>query len=346
MKRILSLLAVLLILFSLFGCGGKKEVNTIDISGANVPVGVYTYYLDKVMSDPKAYSVKKNDEASVKQAALAECKNYTALFSFLHNNGISIEYRLKNEVAENTENIWNLFSTYYEKIGVSKQDINKIMTYEAGKEQLVLTYYGEGGKKEVSEDDLKQKFVELYIGFKGFECKLTKENANGETVEMTEQEKQETETQLRQYADEIDKGADIDTVYAKYCKSRGLVATEALTVNITKENDPMYDDDFFSKMSTISHGRAAIVKTGSSIYVVQRSTIATSDEDAFAVYRTDVLNEMKMPAVEKLLSKVASGYTVTADENALDEIYQKLSSVKTPAKSETTTGKKTETTAK
>ena len=346
MKRIISLLAVVLVMASLFGCGNKKEVNTIDISGANVPVGVYTYYLDKVMSDPKAYSAKADDEASIKNAALAACKNYTALFSFLHNNGIAIEYRLKSEVAENTEKIWNLFSAYYEKIGVSKQDINKVMTYEAGKEQLVLSFYGEGGKKEVSEDDLKQKFVELYIGFKGFECKLTKENANGETVPMTEQEKQETETQLRQYADEIDKGADIDTVYAKYCKSKGLVAAEALTVNITKENDPMYDDDFFAKMSTISHGRAAIVKTGSSIYVVQRSTIATSDEDAFAVYRTDVLNEMKMPAVEKLLSKTASGYTVTTDENALHEIYQKLSSVKNPTTSESSAKSQSETKTK
>ena len=335
MKRTISLLAVLLVLLSLSGCGGKRDGNTIDISGANVPVGVYTYYLDKVMSDPKAYSAKAGDEASIKNAALTECKNYTALLSLLDRNGMVIEYRLKTEVAENTEKIWSLFSAYYTKIGVSKQDINKIMTYEAGKEQLVLALYGEGSKNEVSEDDLKQKFVELYIGFKGFECKLVKENANGETVSMTEEEKQETETQLRKYADEIDKGADIDAVYAKYCKSRGLVATEVLEVNITKENDPMYDDDFFSKMSTISHGRAAIVKTGSSIYVVQRCTIATSDEDAFAVYRTDVLNEMRMPEVEKKITKTASGYTVTADENELHKIYLRLSGVKVPAVSET-----------
>ena len=108
----------------------------------------------------------------------------------------------------------------------------------------------------------------------------------------------------------------------------------------------MYDDDFFAKMSTISHGRAAIVKTGSSIYVVQRSTIATSDEDAFAVYRTDVLNEMKMPAVEKLLSKTASGYTVTTDENALHEIYRKLSSVKNPTTSEASAKPQSETKTK
>ncbi|MGN1194213.1 MAG: hypothetical protein ACI4SB_01885 [Acutalibacteraceae bacterium] len=336
MKRSISLLTVFFIFFGLFGCG-KHEQNTIDISGANVPVGVYTYYLDKVMSDPKTYSAKENDEASIKNAALSECKNYTALMSFLNDLGISLDYSLKSQVVENTENYWGMFSAYYKKIGVSKQDINKIMTYEAGKEQLVLYYYGEGGKNEVSEDDLKQRFVELYIGFKGFECKLTKENANGETVPMTETEKEETEAQLRKYANEIDEGADIDTVYAKYCKSKGLVAAEALEVNITKENDPMFDDDFFSKMSTISHGRAAIVKTGSSIYVVQRCTIATSDEDAFALYRTDVLNEMKMPVIEKKITKTAQTYTVTADENELNRIYQKLSEVKTPNENETTT---------
>lgn len=344
MKRTISLLAVLLVLLSLFGCG-KNSGNTIDVSGANVPVGVYTYYLDKVMSDPKAYSAKENDEASVKNAALSECKNYTALLTLLSDSGISLDYNLKSQVAENTEKYWSLFSAYYKKIGVSKQDINKIMTYEAGKEQLVLYYFGEGGKNEVSEDDLKQRFVELYIGFKGFECKLTKENANGETVPMTDKEKEETEVQLRKYANEIDEGADIDTVYAKYCKSKGLVATESLGVNITKEKDPMFDDDFFSKMSTISHGRAAIVKTGSSIYVVQRCTIATSDEDAFALYRTDVLNEMKMPVIEKKISKAAQAYTVTFDEKKLHAIYQKLCEVKAPAESETA-AKQAETKAK
>ena len=345
MKRSLSLIAAFLVFFGLFGCVSHEQ-NTIDISGADVPVGVYTYFLDKVMSDPKSYSAKENDEASLKNAALSECKSYTALISHLESHGISLEYRLKSQIADNTEKYWSLFSSYYKKIGVSKQDINKIMTYEAGKEQLVLYYFGEKGTNPVSEDDLKQRFVKLYIGFKGFECKLTKENANGETVEMTETEKQETETLLRKYAELIDKGADIDTVYARYCRSKGLIATEALTVNITKQNDPMYDDDFFSKMSTISHGRAAIVKTGSSIYVVQRCKIASSEEDAFTLYRTDVLNEMKMPTVEKNLSKIAAAYTVTADENELHEIYLRLSGVKAPAVSETTSVKQTETKAK
>lgn len=333
MKRYFSLIAVFLVLFGLFGCG-KTEINTIDISGANVPVGVYAYYLDKVMSDPEAYSAKKGDESSIKAAAMEQCKQYTALTSFLNDRNISLEYNLKSQIASETEKQWSLFSSYYKKIGVTKSDITKVMTYETGKQQLVLYYYGEGGKKPVSEDDLKQRFVELYIGFKGFECRLTKENANGETVAMSDSEKAETEALLRKYADQIDKGADIDTIYAKYCKSKGLVATEALAVNLTYEGDPMYDDDFFSKMSTISHGRAAIVKTGSSIYVVQRCKIATSDEDAFALYRTQVLNEMKMPAVEKLIAKLASDYTVTADEQVLGQIYRTVSGVKAPAETE------------
>lgn len=337
MKRLLSLAAVLVVLFGLFGCG-KTEKNTIDISGANVPVGVYTYYLDKVMSDPKSYSAKANDESSIKEAAMQQCRNYTALTSFLKEKNITLAYNLKSQIASQTEQRWSLFGAYYKKIGIAKSDITKVMTYEAGKQQLVLTYYGEGGKNQVSEDDLKQRFVELYIGFKGFECKLTKENANGETVAMSDSEKAQTEALLRKYADQIDKGEDIDTVYAKYCKSKGLVATEALEVNLTYEGDPMYDDDFFSKMSTISHGRAAIVKTGSSIYVVQRCKIAASDGDVFALYRTQVLNEMKMPAVEKLIAKLASGYTVTADEQALDRIYRMVSDVKAPAETETKAG--------
>ena len=44
---------------------------------------------------------------------------------------------------------------------------------------------------------------------------------------------------------------------------------------------------------------------------------------------------MRMPEVEKKITKTAAGYTVTADENELHKIYLRLSGVKVPAVSET-----------
>lgn len=324
MKRLTAFVLALLMLSGLAGCG-KNADYTVNVSGARVPDGVYAYYLDKVMSYPGQYGVKDEAPENLNAAALLLCKKYTALQSLMAENSITLAHYLKSKAAQDTEKTWSLFGAYYEKIGVSKQDISKIMTYEAGREQLVEYYFGEGGKKPVSEDDLKQRFVELYVGFRGFECRLTKENAKGETIPMTEKEKQQTEKELRSLADKVDSGTDINSVYSGYCKKHGLVATGELEVMLAKENDPMYDDDFFKKVSTISHGRAAIVKTGSSIYVVQREKIASSNDDVFTLYRTDVLNRMKMPEIEKTLAALAGKYTVTTDEKKLQKLYEAVS---------------------
>lgn len=342
-KRILKILCVFSALFVLFfsGCskGGKTAVT---VNEAEVSNGVYAYYIDKVLSYPDEYAV--NEEGSegvaerdaVTETALGLCRNFVAADMLMSDLGLSVSQQLKSEVAENTENIWSLFGEYYKSIDVSKSDITKINTFEAQKMQLLDYYYGKGGKNEVSDDDLKQKFVEMYIGFKCFEGTFTKVNVKGETVEMTEKEKENTISEFRKMAQRVDGGESIDDVYADYCSGQGLVATSELEVIVMKENDPMYADDFFSKVSTISHGRAAPVTSGSSIYVVERCTIASSDEDAFEKYRTEVLEEMKMSAIEKKIAKKVQYLNSVLQEDMSVKIYNTVSAVHEEKKAQNT----------
>ncbi|MCM1364790.1 MAG: hypothetical protein NC122_04450 [Faecalibacterium sp.] len=327
MKKILSLIISAVLICSLFGCSSNQNYD-IEIDGMGISEGVYAYYLDKVMSSPNSYSVNKDDTEQLKAKALELCKQCVATDKFMSENKISLDLYLKSETAQTTESMWSLFGEYYKSIGVAKSDITTINTYENQKEKLVQYYYGSNGKKPVSQDDLKQKFVELYIGFKGFEVPLTKINAKGETVDMTDSEKKDVETQLRKIADKINDGQSIDEANKQYQSKQGLVVTEDLDVILTKKNDPMYDDDFFDKLSTISHDRAAIVKSGKSIYVVQRVKIASSDDDAFSQYSTEVLKTMKMSDVEKQIIKWAEKLEVNVNEKETAKIYNTISSVK------------------
>lgn len=327
MKRVLCLLISIVLVCSLFGCSRSPKYD-IEIGGEGVSPGVFAYYLDKVLSSPKTYSVKAGDTDKIKAKALELCKECVATDKFMKKNNIALDLYLKSESAQTTESIWSLFGEYYKSIGVAKTDITKVNTYEAQKQKLLLYYYGADGKKPVSEDDLKQKFVELYIGFKGFEVPLTKTNAKGEVVDMSEAEKKSVEAELRAIAAEVDDGQSIDTANKKYMSKQGLVVTEDLQVSLTTKNDPMYDDDFFDKLSTISHGRAAIVKSGKSIYVVQRATIASAEDDAFSQYRTQVLETMKLSAVEKEIAKWAKKLDLSTNDKEISKIYEAISALK------------------
>ena len=322
MKKLFCLLLVLTVVLACFSACGKGEVYPLVIDGEKISGGVYSYYLNKVSSNPKKYGAKENDSESAAQKTEELCKKYAALQGFCKKNGIRTEQYLKSEANDKTNGLWSLFGSYYKRIGVSKADILKITLCDSEKKQIVAHYFGKGGKNEVSQDDLKQSFVELYAGFKAIEAPLSKVNTKGETTALSEKEKAELEEEFESMAKRLRAGTDIDTLNREYCKKQNLVATQDLQVNLVKKNDVMYDDGFFEKVSAISHGSADVIESESTIYLAQRVTIATNDEDAFAMYESEVLEYLKMPWVEKKIDAAAKKCSVQKNEKAIKRLQK------------------------
>ncbi len=328
MKKLFSvLLALMLLLFPLSGCK-KKQTSALEIEGVSVSGGVYAYYLDRVFSNPKVFGAKENDRESITEKATLLCKKYAALLNFAEKNNIKPELYIKSEANDETNGLWSIFGAYYKSIGVSKADLLKVTLCEKIKKQIVAEFFGKGGKKEVSQDDLKQSFVELYVGFKAIEAPLSKLNTKGETTALSKKEKAALEEEFESMAARLRAGTDIDTLNEEYCKKQNLVATQSLQVNLAKKNDVMYDNDFFEKVSSISHGSADVVESGNTIYLIERVTIATNDEDAFERYESEVLEYLKLPWVEKKLASLASKYQAEANEKLTDKIYKTIENKK------------------
>lgn len=320
-KGLCLLLLCLLLPLSLCSCSGKNSpVLTVDATG--ISGGLFAYYLDCVCANPKAYGVKEISRENLLNATEKLCKEYVAVKRFMQEKGIKTEHYLKSDANSKTDGLWSLFGKYYKIIGVNKSDVLSAELSSAGKRQIVAHFFGRGGKNEVSQDDLKQSFVELYVGFKAIEAPLTKVNTKGETIPISEDEKEKLEEQFEQMAKKLRNGTDIDTLNSEYCRSVNLVATQALEVNLMKKGDEMYDDDFFEKVSAIYHGSAGVIESGNSIYLIERCTIATNDEDAFGQYESEVLEYVKMPWVEKKIGSLAEKYTVKENRKAIDKIFR------------------------
>lgn len=320
MKKLIALVAVIFLMLSLTCCG-KDDSYPYKTENHTVTVGLYNYWLDKVKASPEEYEASADEPESIKKAVKKCCSEYLAAIILMEKEGITLDSEFKRLAADNTENIWSLFSSYYESIGVTKQDITKVQTHESRLLQLLDHFYGAEGKEPVSESDLKEKFVDIYVGFKAIEGSLTKINDKGETVSLTEKEEEELEGLFEDMASQINSGtATIDELNEEYNDSLGIIVTSPLSVLLTKEDDPMYDDDFFSQVFSISHGKAKMIKSGSSIYVVERQTIATDDEDAFMLYRSEVLQNMRMGKVRKKITNLIKEIAITEDERLIEKL--------------------------
>lgn len=320
-KAAVCLLCAVFALCAFCSCS-KQESPALEIDGKSVSNGVFAYYVSKTLSSEKGGKTKKDNADEVIENAVSLCARDIAAENLMKKENVVFSRRQKSEKAEETENLWSLYSRFYSAIGTTKPDLTAICENSQRLDSLVEFYYGTGAKNEVSDDKLKEEFVKMYIGFKAFEGSFTKVNSKGETVEMTQSEKDKLTERFRSMAQKVDAGASIDSVYEAYCKSMGLVATSEIELTLIKDKDPMFADDFFKKVSTISHGRAAPVISGSSIYVVQRSTIAQNDDDAFRQHRDDVLLALKRPAVEKKIEKSAKKLKIKKDSSELKRIYE------------------------
>ncbi len=107
----------------------------------------------------------------------------------LSEYGLTLSASEKRSASNNLEDLWHVFSGYYEKLGVSKQTLMKIETADTSRNRLFYYIYDEGGEKAVSEDDIKKYYNENYISFRAITGYLTTTDANGDTVVMTADQK-------------------------------------------------------------------------------------------------------------------------------------------------------------
>ena len=322
-KRILALSLCFVMLFSLCSCKADNSVMTV--SDTEIPSGVFAYYLNEVMSAPEKYDVTDNDRQTIIEKAELLCKGYAVTALFMNERKVTLGTGNKQSVATRTETLWNLYSDYYKSIGIDKTDITKVITHEERKLSLLEYYFGEKGLKPVSEDELKEEFVDIYVGFKAVEGSLTKTNDAGETVEMTEKEKAALKKRFSTYAQRINDGEiTIDEANVAYNSSLGLIVTGDVESSIVRSGDPMFAEDFFDKVNSMSHTKAAVIESGTKIYLVQRERIATDEGDAFFTYRTEVLKQMKMASVENKIKALADKAEADVKRRKLEKIYDIL----------------------
>lgn len=299
MKKVLFVVSFLcFLLFSFASCSSDKGIK-MTVDGVEIKEGVYNYYLDEAEKEI-------GDKEKVDEIALQKCREFAATQILLKEKNLSVRAYFKRKTAEDTESLWSMFSEHYENAGITKSDINAVTFNEYSKKELLHYYYGANGKKPVSVSDLKEEFVDLYVGFKAIEGSLLKKNNMGETVSLSEKETEALEKKFSSMASQINnKTATIDELNESYNTSLGLIVTDTLPIILAKKDDGLYEESFFEKVMDIPHGFARVVKSGTSIYVVERAVIATSDEDAFSQYSEEVLEFMKMDSIDGIIRKRA-----------------------------------------
>ena len=325
-KRIIALIMTLiLILLTFSGCSSSQKP-ALNISKAEVTPGVYTYFYDYVYSNRKSFKIKGDDiEKEVHEKAVELIKEYIAVNTMAEKLGVSLSYTLRAQTASKTDSRWDLFGKYYSSIGMTKQDLCKIITNSALKSALLEYYYGENSKKNpTSTQELKNAFVEKYIGVNIIAASLTTTDALGSTVPMDTYELSNIRNMFYTMRDKLNGGADIDSVYSDYITTLDLIGTQSLDIYVITESSVGYGENFFAQVSALRYKTAVVIEYEDTIYLAYRIDISDDDLGYFMNYKSDILEQLCMSKLDKKIASQADEYELIKEHTAVTRKIRSL----------------------
>ncbi|HZK39830.1 MAG TPA: hypothetical protein VFD23_06745 [Clostridia bacterium] len=301
----------------------KNDTHALDIAGAKISQEVYACFMDSVLLNPENFGLPtKPEKTAVKAKTEALCKDYVAVNTIIKDLGIPLDDNEKTAVATTVINLWHLFSTHYESIGVTKQTLTKIETSKAAKDTLLLYYYGADGTEPVGEDETKSYFSENYISFRTINGYLTRTNENGVTEELTPEEAVAMKSKLQSLAVRIADGEDFEQVSELFAEEQGILPGST-DFKLLGKDDKSYPEGFFDRVAALAPGQPGIIAMDNYIFLAVTREILLSEEDYFNS-RKECLKALRGTKLDQMIAAATAEYEAASNERVTDKIYAKI----------------------
>ena len=354
LKRYSAAAAALLMALSLSSCG-KSTTWAAEINGKQIRAGIFIYYQSSAISD--AYTMLPEGETDVlnttiedqpskdwiNNKAIESIRKYAVIEKKFDELGLSFSNNEDKIVSATAEQWWDYLGEQYEDMGVSEQSYIDIGINSQKENAIFNYYYGEGGEKEVSEDDIKAYLNDNNARIKYIE--MTLKDAEGNVLKSDD--KADIKTMAEEYISRLKDGEDMDTIskeYNDYVASLSgsdesaegeETGTEDITITadgVTAEEDTAPDyGTVISKDSTypaasvtekvfsgdIAIGDYVLVEDYEAYYIVNRLDIF-ADPDYFESAESSALHAMKDEEFDAMTAGWISEENVVINQEAVD----------------------------
>ncbi len=302
-KKITAAVCAVATVLSIAGCADVTKMGTIE--DQEIKAGVYLWFANAAMDEAYDeineqlealgqsaskienfnifdYKVGEGDSAKttsqyVEDRTMEFIKQHVAVQKEFEKQGLTITAEEKDEIKENTNNLWNSEITYYgystgvtygenyENIGISKSSYEKVQLVNKMRNKLFDAYYETNGITETDEKDINVYFNDNYGRFQIIQVELTE--GDGSKIE-TDEGKAAMKKLAQGYLDRLLKGEDYDTVYHDY---EDYVAEQKKLAE-DKKNE--------SNSSASSSASSVVSSTASSSATTSNSSGATEEDEA------------------------------------------------------------------
>ena len=288
MKKVISLLlSILTFTLVLTSCSGPAKVK---VNGEKIDNEIYTYFENTLPKDKDG----EVSEGAIKNAI----SRYVAINSEFKNRGLSIDSEVKGALSATVNNLWHLYGSYYNEIGVSKQTIYKIELSKEYEATLLADYC-----KNVSDNDIKAYFKENYIAIRFVTGYLFNVDDTGTSVAMTDEQKKSVIASYNSVVALINEGTLIEEAVVSLGED-----TEVHNALINAFSDGTFPQGFWSEVKKLEVGKTATITLDDYIFLVQRIDVFDKTYGYYENNRTACLEAMKGDEFSKVVDSWAKNY--------------------------------------
>ena len=299
LKKVFALVLAAALCLSFSGCYSENNLWSAKKGDDTLSIGSYIYFLSSAYSLARAeVSTEETvlkasipdylDESQtldaqtwIKNRALNYVNSYFFLKDKFNEYGLSFSEEDQTGIDSLTDSMWSYSKTVYEEMGISKESMNQAYSvYNVLFQRVFEAMYGEGGEKEVSAEEIKSYFLENYVHYEYFTASLTKTDEDGNSVDMTDEEKAAAKERLDDYVERINKGTllveDAANEFAQEYLGSADNSTYQTPVVLYNEN---LSDTFKTAFEGLEEGKATLAETATGYYLIRKLPIAEKHEE-------------------------------------------------------------------
>lgn len=324
MKKVIAAVLAASMCLSLAGCYSEAKTIAATKGDDTMPIGGYIYYLSSAYSE--AMSKVSTEEQVLKSTIDGEnaetwienrALNYLNAYYYINDKFDELGLELTDEdnesITSTTESFWTYYKSGMEEMGISKDSFNKAYTvYNTKYKKVVDTMLSEGGELAVSDDELKSYFTENYYSYEYFTVSLTTTDSEGNSTDMSDEEKTATKEKLENHVAKINNGDMTVSEAASEYAEEALGSADSSTYYAP---DPVLADNMAESMKSAIEGakdnEAVLVENTNGYYVVRRLSISDkfADQNADSTKRLNIIYNMKGDEISDYIMEQAKEYT-------------------------------------
>ncbi len=341
-KRAAAGLLALAMCLSFAGCYDENKTWAAKKGDDVLPIGGYIYYLysayseaaNQVDGDTKVLDATIEDENAsdwIHNRAMEYLRAYYYINEKFNEYGLELTQDDLDEVELSTSSVWSYYQTTFEGLGIAKTSFDQAFTqYNAKFEKVMTAAYGEGGELELADGEMEQYFTDNYYDYDYFYASLSKTDEDGNSVDLSDEEKEKMMDQLNGYVEELNNGeTDMDAAASDFA----YLWVRDSTYNAPGPTKPEnINADLRDAIEGLQEGKATLVESSAGYYVVRRLPIADAYQNVISNEndKYTLLADMKSDEFnDYVMEQAANVEGIELNQEAIDSI--KLSSMITDA---------------